>query len=1663
MNMLASGFANFINGIFANWQMLLFVIAAVLFVMTILFRKFKLTFVILLAVALAVCGVLLVDLIVEAMNWDLLKLITFLVKWVPTVLFALTVIFATLFGAVWGLRKSLIFLLHAAVTGVLCIILYIVLVNVKAVDGFLLKTVDFFMGGTGALKNALGVTADCKGLKDVFVEWLPAIMPDGTIGTMLGESKAYIYTLADLICHVAFMVVLYVLYVLLNLILYIIYHCCYSERKYKAKITQKYIDNKVDRRYSKHTLGGSIVGLARGIVVGLIGLSFLGTGLFVVAGRGDGTLKDYDFGNEQINEIYSYYRAVEGYGTHGIYKLLNAVSSTDRTPYYLFVADLVLSGELNDEEFGIKEHVVFRKELDAYTGFARSALSLLMDYGGDKLAPLLNGADSSSALNTVLEVMLDDNFRAKFNDLITEFDTQTYVINLALSFVNSAIAHVDDLSFASGLSQDNRDLLKLLFTRGYYCDAIPDEAERKQTLSADADYDLPYINISRLVSKRDVQIVFNTVLDVLGESTATVNDTVKLVGKILPQIEKLSLLNKDRAEELDPVLGRLYTYAANRYLTAEGSKGVTYKSVYDEHIEWISEINSLVSVAESSLNIYNNVYSSSAQAMDMVIAVFDKNGVNYDENVKNFKSICTELEKSKILGNVLTTSYIYNLITNSLGSLFNGIYLPKNITYTNTYNAEGKLVATGEMYNLFNGVRIIGENSDLMNQLSKLSNGTIELKDFLPAMSVAVSTKDDNNVTLTTYIAKSQLLRSVITAALMMPQSADYVYVPTVAKECDENGEAVNLITQKELIVLLDYFEQLVDFILPVITREGDVSVAIGDFIDSSVFDGIVNASTVFEGTLGKLLTENLTDNEYIAIPRALSENYDGWVTANGTKGELKRLINAFKTLGLDIANVQQMDGDSVVEKLMNLTEVNLESALESKVLHYTVSKFLTQNSLDFGTFSLIVPESAQQLIYDDVLECLVKKSELKNLLKIVKDFNMEGDTQLSDVLVKVVKNKQVISDSNLLSASIVYALASDGQTAEMLNLSDKFASAATLEKAKKYNSTNPWMKELPRLIDALDEILGISDKDSFTFNDDTLTESMSELLKTLTENSSVDKEETRLRICYASEIVANNITVRLDEVLDGNIDKNLLIQAKSNGMYSYKELETLSDALRLFDIDVMNMKGDELTKKVKDELLDLNHSSDDPHFAGYASKLDIIYPSIIISGMMSKKLDEVLLDTAREEGDDSPSEPLIDSQILSQIKGYKALYSKDEFRYIIDAISYLGIKDFDKLGDLGFNDVKASKDKVDSICLSKVMRGVFTKQIEDTDWYKEHPLAYDNEIKLLKSLEIKSLVNLVCDIDDDNDEDGGDGGDGEEDNDGEDNGENEGENAGEEDSGKDNKGTKIEDMFFEDIRLSHIKENAFDASGAVTSYTIILAVSNVMRDTDELIIDSGLIDVYDCIVPDEILKSVNAFMAIEGEDVSIGKWTGGKDGATGDGNFTYPDSEKRSIALESEIVRAKLTSQIAEMNSHESGYYVCRDNVKVFAIDGKHNSVGYSISKEELKALFKAMDVLNEENQVDSGSFVIPNFDAKKLYSYYESDNRGESTFINLIYDSDILRFKMCALITEKEVSIPHLTEYEVYDLNGFNGDIKSSAPLNDVKWAIGNMAPLFSDSAEE
>ncbi|MDE6850232.1 MAG: hypothetical protein K2J54_02785, partial [Clostridia bacterium] len=473
----------------------------------------------------------------------------------------------------------------------------------------------------------------------------------------------------------------------------------------------------------------------------------------------------------------------------------------------------------------------------------------------------------------------------------------------------------------------------ILFTKGYLSDTIPDEYILKlSTEGTGIQFIQPYINVSKLVDKNDIQIIFNVVLDVLGQKTTTTDDVLKLVGDILPEVKKISLLNENRAEELDPVLGRLYCYAANRYLTEEGSAGVWYSEIYAEHIEWVSELKSLINVAEASVNLYANVAESS-KPLDKLISIFDKNAPDYAENIAYYDSISKSVLSSRLLGKTLATSRIYKLISDGLGSLFEGIYIPEDIVYESTFDSNGNLVRAGEMFNVFNGLGAIGKYSELLPMLDDFDKDK-DMETFLKALSEAIGEKDGYGYTIADYIVQSDLLRSVISAA-MINYGADYVYVPTNARETDGDGTAVKFIKQSELTVLFDNLPELVDFILPVLQDENaDMKDAIAGFVEKETFKILLDDSRVFEGTLALHIVKMFENDQTVTISDALKTDLDGWVSETGKKGEIKNLMGALDVAKIKVSELVSDDFDTkqVTDRLSELTSEELEKCLKSSV-----------------------------------------------------------------------------------------------------------------------------------------------------------------------------------------------------------------------------------------------------------------------------------------------------------------------------------------------------------------------------------------------------------------------------------------------------------------------------------------------------------------------------------------------------------------------------------------------------------------------------------------------------------------------------------------------------------------------------------------------------------
>ena len=1454
-------------------------------------------------------------------NEAVLQLINFAISWGPTILFSVGVLIAVLRGMRRGLRKSLILTLHAACAGAVCIAFFFITVYVKEVDEGALKFVNW-LGGENALQNMLGVPESCSTLKEALAAYIVAIPGAGFDGL-----SPYVYTIVDMAYRIIFGTISCLLFFFIDFILYIVYVLCYSQRKYRKNRQLEFVNGKTDKNYKKHWLGGGIVGLVRGIATGLLCISFLGSAFYVVAGgKGEGKLEEHDFGNEDVNFLYEIYRSVESYGAQGIFKILNAMTDATDTPYYLFAADLVFSGELNDEEFGISENVKFREELATLTGFARDTFDLLLKYGPDEINAIVSGEVSDGAFDTVVEIMTRSGFREEFDSLIDAFDAQTYLINLSMAFINTVVANIDEIEFTKdAIGDGEKELIKLIFKKGFLTENIPDErdlmAETGKTEAEGSDI-RPYLTVNHIITKKDVKLVLNVVLSLLANEET--GDTIELVKRIVPEIEKLSILSSERKAEFNPVLSRMYCLFENLYLTEEGKDGVRYSELREEDIDWIDEIHNLLAAVDDTMVLYNNMSATDGEsengeedgeaavsALDMVKKLFDQNDEHYKENMAAYDNVCALLIKSKVLGRALSTNFVYRTISNALLGLSPNTYIPENIVFSNTYDKDGKVVSYGETYQLLYGVKHLfsGDNAKVLDALMN-SEGGASIEDVLNILAEAVEKKDDKQKTLSDYLTKSVILRSVISIELIEVEGNTF-YVPESA--CEKvDGEFVNLITEDQLKGLLDNMSVLVDFVMPFVGDSTEWEKEIDGFlIDNDDFYDLVEKNRIFEGTVAQLFNEKLKSGgglDVITIPAAIYDNIDGWITVDGKRGELLYLLDALRYTKFSIAGLILNSGDfkssSVLEKITKMEEDELEAFFSSSVLHYTVSKYILDDGAKVGDdFALVVPQNSRQPLREDKIPYLIKKNELISVFGEIAKLGLDKDFTVENILVKIANDKSLLEGSKIIPASLVATIVQDDKLAEIIPAPYDVKNMGSKSELENYDSTNPWTKELPALIEALSELLGLKDAgDDFTLEDNFIDGKIGELLLQLNEEADVDRDveeenerRTKLRVFYESVIFRSKITDEVDAVLLGeNKDKDIIDgfvinRVKLDGYYRFEELQALSNAANALEITSFN---DEFTvDNLKDKLNKDN--------------LDTIYASTIVKGIMTKSIQKVIADNA-------------------------------------------------------------------DIC--------------------DHPLAYEENFKVYRKSEIESML-VVC---------------------------------GDLDGGK--------------INLEEVSDYLY-YNGETKSYILVASITNKIIDHPGIIIPDTVVEIVDgkqYIEAEELSLAVNAFLAYGLNDMEA------LENMTDDKAISIPDRAKRAEIFKSEIIRARITFQLIQLNKTAGGVLaVSEGNAKKVEDVRKTHSIagGYTsvISAEQLEYLASALEILrgSEENNTE---FEVPVFNKTEQILKYK-DN--PETFEELL-KSDIVRYRICEYLNDAGRGALTLATEDAFDLtvNGMIEGVYTASP---------------------
>ncbi len=1003
----------------------------------------------------------------------------------PSILFALFVLVGFLRGLRRGFRKSLILLIQAIAAFVICLGIYLLLINNDTVDGLLLTGINSILGSPSGLQDALGVTGDFATLKQVLAQYISDMLAGIGAGPVTAADSGYVMALVLLAYHIVFALLLSIVYKILQFIFYLVYLIFYSEGRYRRKKKEK--EKEGGGPYKKRKLAGAIVGLSRGLVAGLVCVSLIGGVLSVVTGGyGEGKTEDYAFGEPNIDQAYTVYRSLDEYGTKGIIKILNTVRDSEDVPFYLYITDLIFSGRLVDENLGIDENIKFRDELTGYVGFAKNVATLVMKYGGDTMKNIVSSGNDE-AMNEAIKLFKNEDFNREFRLLIENFDAKTFISGFALSFIDSVVENIDQTSISDGMDENTVNMIKILFKSDYYSDKIPSDA----ALLA-AGKKAPVLKASSLISKKDILAAYDVIVESMNKAPEEEGyidiiggkiDTLSTLKIMVPFVSNLSILSTEKASEVDPVLERLYTYVENTVLTDVNAEGyVSPDYYYDEKIEWTSELKTLLGVAGDALNIYATVAKdspsgdsngegesnpedsaksgkpgigetsaegkevgdgdgekTSKDALDMIVNIFDAKNENYTANMARVDRICDSLSKSKLIGRALSSSYMYSQIKTALSSVASSFDMPENVRYDSNGGDDGEIKA------LLDGLKSICKNETTIKLLSDTPDFS-DLEDFKPYAEVLTTADESGNAPIDCVI-KSKLLHSLLSAMLvdMSEEEDSSIYISDRAKESNSAGEKVNIIEKDLLKDILQSSSDIIDLISEI---SGADSLKISEIVSNDAVKKLTK-NIIVQGTAAKLLINALKDNESIVIPASLSDP-EKWLdsgmegSSDFSKGEFRKLFDFIAEANFDIDGI--VDGSvDVIDEINKLSDEKMQdNMLASDVLWYTIS-YLLSTSIGDGGMEIIVPDGAKADISETEtdVKVLIKREEIKALINrviLIAPALKQDETdvrEMSDKLIElIVVNKNKVFGSLILDATIINFVVNgnvlDGTTIEI-------------------------------------------------------------------------------------------------------------------------------------------------------------------------------------------------------------------------------------------------------------------------------------------------------------------------------------------------------------------------------------------------------------------------------------------------------------------------------------------------------------------------------------------------------------------------------------------------------------------------------------------------------
>lgn len=950
-----------------------------------------------------------------------------LLVYVPTLLFVLIVGISLLTGLRRGFRKSLILFINMCIAfGVAYLIFYLVFdsnFNTKAVQ-YANTVLGWF---NQDLQKILGTTESYPTLQGYLTEVLATNLPpdfyiqQGSLYTVVGALVA----MAESAVRLVMLVLLIVIYWIVKLILYLFYLLFFKDGRRKRKMENNY-QKRTSVVYKKRRLLGMCVGGFRGLLIGVLLFSFIGSLFFIISGGrySDEKQEDViiDTGSAKY-DITEFYDVVNRYGTVGIGKILESIKFGDNVPVYLLISDSLLKGNyVNDDnsqvDSGIDPSSFYgREELAPIIGIVKDVSLEAFRYGvdvnrlsdTDYLLEFFNTTYTNS--NGVTMTFID-----RVDEIISSYNFGAYMLYLGQCFVKALADSAVNTGEASTFTS------KLMYTLFAGENRIkPNEMVSNDNIHSILDTMVVFAKNAKTLntinySQSQTPLAFGVrPLDTTdGTLTDEQNQAIKdVLTSVNTTINSFSFMKDNKSSAL---LSDITILLVNEFMPTYSLEGITEKntpySLYN--IKWTDSLSNVV---------------------DIVINLVDfitKNKITNDNLIPTLLSSLndTNSEASKILFSILDNNVVGTFL-NAKG--FRDL-VNENLVEMNTQIPSGLVYGT---YYDNSGNKHDGEVSILIKALSSDALTLYNIfTDTETSDSDKLRTLFSEETGLTTALSKvlddtndsySKLLHSTLSELLINIDNFGLpveIYVPKSVR-LEDSQINKTLVVSEELKTMINILGDLAPVIF---TDQIDYATLLTEENINKCMASQILSSTVSIAAYKQI--SSIQDYQSL-IPSSLAldtqehreSNMTKWVGDDTIHGELNYIVEALTKDGLldEFFNNSSMTTNDLVNLVLKMSDDSINNASSSNVLNIIMTYEIQKVS--FGGFSILVPIEAKKPAIEE--KELIKNEEFISIMNSVR-LILGAKTDITKIQLDRLFDDDVITsinNSDIMTVTVINIL----------------------------------------------------------------------------------------------------------------------------------------------------------------------------------------------------------------------------------------------------------------------------------------------------------------------------------------------------------------------------------------------------------------------------------------------------------------------------------------------------------------------------------------------------------------------------------------------------------------------------------------------------------------